>query len=275
MTERFACTIRRVAMKTVCAAVLIGVAACEGDGLGGSDTPDTPAGGAAVTNTAGDAGAGIGLANCSSPSEGRIHFKLNETVLAVPGNIVTDAIPVSMKPPLTKEKVVAEVQSQFGQGFGCPGKPMETGLLLIKETLQHPLLEGNMGLLALPPGGITARFAAETQKLQDNPPKGCQPIPESDLIACAGQEKRGETVLEVLYVVTTDKAEKMLSGGPLAARCTRKGQAIEGCNLVDQLPGGMAVDVGLKSGRYTTKGLREALDTAIGRVDAMRLGSGT
>lgn len=272
MTEQLVRTIRRLAVLAVGATALIGVAACEGDGLGGGDTAadETPP----VPTTPDTAGLGLGLANCSTPSEGGIHFKLNEAVLAVPGNIVTDAIPASMKPPLTKEKVVAEVKSQFDSGVGCPGKPMETGLLLIKDTPQHPLLEGNMGLLALPPGGITARFAAETKKLQESPPKGCQPIPESDLIACAGKEKRGETEIEVLYVITTNKAEKMASGGPLAARCTRNGQTIEGCNMVDQLQGGLAVDVSLKSGRYTTEGLRGALDAAIARINGLRVGGG-
>ena len=274
MTERFVSKLHGLAVKSASAAALIGLAACADMGLGGDKTAEA-GNGAAVATTRDDAGGGLGLANCSTPSEGRIHFKVADTVLAVPGNIVTDAIPAGMQPPLTKEKVVAEVKTLVEQGVGCPGTPMDAGLLLIKDTPPHPLLEGNMGLLALPPGGITARFAAETKKLQDNPPKGCQPIPESDLIACAGKEKRGDTEIEVLYVITTDKTETMVSGGPLAARCTRKGEAIEGCNLVDQLPGGLAVDASLKSGRYTTKGLREALDAAIGQVNAMRVGGET
>ena len=276
MTKRFARDARLVGARAAGLAMLLSLAAC-GGGLLGEDKPDTPAVDETpkVKTTAENAGAGIGLANCTTPSGGRIHFKIANTVLAVPGNIVTDAIPAGMAPPLTKEKVVAEVQSQFSQGIGCPGKPMDTGLLLVKEKLDHPLLEGNIGLLALPPGGITERFAKETQRLQNDPAKGCQPIPESDLIACAGKEKRGDAVIEVLYVVTTNKAEKMANGGPLAARCTREGQAIKGCNLVDQLQGGLAIDASLKSGRYTTEGLRGALDTAVGRINGLRVPSGT
>ena len=266
MTESFPRRSRLAARFGVLCAVLA-LAAC-----GGDSTPDAPSTNAATPST--DGTAPTGLANCASPSDGKIHFKVANAVLAVPGGIVLDAIPAGMQPPITKERVVAEVKARTDAGQGCPGSPMDTGLLLTREQPAHPLLDGNAALLALPPGGITERFAAETKRLQANPPETCSPIGK-DLIGCQGVEKRGETSTNVLYVITTDRAQTMSSGGPLAARCVLNAEKkVEGCNLVDQLAGGVAIDASLKSGTYTTSGLRAALDAATSRVDAMRVGGG-
>ena len=270
MTESFTRCVRNAARAGALSAI-VALAACATDEASEktASAPETPAAAAPVT----DGTAPRGLTNCSTPTEGKVHFKVANAVLAPPANIVLDAIPAGMQPPITKERVIAEVKALTDAGKGCPGNPLDSGLLLIKDNLNHPLLDGNMGLLALPPGGITERFANETKRLQADPPATCSPI-GADLIGCAGVEKRGDTSTNVLYVITTVKGETMSSGGPLAARCVLKGDKVEGCNLVDQLAGGVAMDASLTSGTYSTAGLRGALDAATSRVNAMRVPGG-
>ena len=273
MTERFAQKARRLATRTGAVAAMVALAACS-DGPEAPDPAKTASteGAAATTDKT---GGGAGLPNCSTPSEGRIFFKVADLGLAVAGNVVQDVIPANIKPPVTKEKVVAEVKTQTEQGIGCPEKPMDAGLLLVKDDLGHPLLDGSMGLLALPPGGITAGFVAETKRLQGAPTKACQQMSGSDLLACRGREKQGERVTEVLYLITMDTKQNMATGGPLAARCTFKGEAIAGCNLVETITDGVVVDVSLKSGLYTTESLRGALDKATAWITSKRVGAGT
>jgi len=272
MTLRFAPSILRAGTL----AALFAVAACA------SDKPEpaaaTPAPAAAPAQAATDPAAtpvanAIGLKACPKASDGRIHFKIADATLAVPSPIISDAVPAGLKPPITEEQVAAELTAQTGKGYGCPGKPLDTGFLFLKGKLDHPLLDGSIRLLSLPPGGITTRFATLTRRLQENPGKNCQPLEGvDDLIGCRGTERRGGGQdTQVLYVITTNKAEKMASGGPLAARCVLGDKAIKGCNLVDLLPGGMVIDVGLNSGQYTTAGLRAALNAATAAVDSMRL----
>ena len=248
------------------AAVVVLAACAEGDKPETTETPPATTPPAATVAT----GASIGLTNCPTPSEGKVHFKIADSTLAVPGNIVLDAIPAGMQPPITKDRVVAELKTQTGQGKGCPGTPLDAGLLMVQDKLNHPLLDGSVGLLALPPGGITERFAAETRRLQQNPSKSCNPIGE-DLIGCVGTEKRGDISTNVMYVITTDKTQNMASGGPLAARCTLEGDKVAGCNLVDRLEGGLAMDASLRSGTYSTEALRGALDAATTHINAMRI----
>lgn len=264
MTDSFAPPLRRLALPMMMAAT-IGLSACDTN-----ETADAEVTPPATAVAAAPAGA-VGLTNCPTPAEGKVHFKVADATLAIPGGLVQDAIPAGMKPPVTKEKVVAEVTSRTAQGQGCPGTPLPTGLLILKDAPANPLLDGSIGLLALPPGGITRQFASETTRLRDKPTKACQPIAETDLLGCAGTERRGGTTTEVLYVISTDRKQVMASGGPLAARCIREGETIVGCNLVDEMDGGIAIDAGLKSGRYTSATLRQALDAAKARVNALRI----
>jgi len=247
-------------------AALVAVAGCS------ADKPEAaaPAGEKPEAAAAAAEANAIGLRACPDASDGRIHFKVADVVLAVPSPIISDAVPAGLTPPITREQVAAALTARVGNGEGCPGKPLAVGLLLLKGKIKDPLLDGSIGLLALPPGGITKRFASETQRLQAKPGPNCQKLSD-DLIGCIGTERRGDTTTEVMYVITTDRTQKMASGGPLAARCVLRDRAIAGCNMVDDLPGGMAIDASLKSGTYTTASLRAALDAAIAAVSSMRL----
>ncbi|MEM7189623.1 MAG: hypothetical protein AAF439_08425 [Pseudomonadota bacterium] len=244
-------------------------------GCGGSseeptaETQPTPAP-AQQTQTAQAASNQVQVLNCTGPTNGSVHFRVGRADLAIPGNLVLDAVPAGMQPPITRESVQAELQARAAQGAGCPGKPIDAGLVLIRDQPQHPLLDGQIGLLRMPPEGITARFAEVTRNLQTSPTRNCQTM-GADLIGCVGKENRGGEETDVMYVITTDPSEKMRSGGPLSARCVLKDKAVERCNLIDQLSGNLAIDANLKAGSYSTAGLRAALDIATAKVNGLRL----
>ena len=251
--------------------VATGLAACEpqpGDAPAASTTPAAatqPQGATASANSENR----INLAECSSPSEGRIHFKIGESLFQVPANIIGDVIPSSMKPPFKREAVKAELQAQAAGGAGCPEKPIDATLLLMKDDLGHPLLEGTVGLVRTPPPQAAQRFAQLTAQLQAKPNRNCKPI-GGELLACVGTETRGQRETPVMYVISTDTTQRLNSGGPLAVRCTLDGQKIAGCNIVDQLAGGATFDATLNAGDYSTAGLRSARDAAARKVEALR-----
>lgn len=239
---------------------------------GGSDNDDV----AAATPSqpqqqpgANAAGERINLGQCTSPFDGKIYFQIGESNLSVPAPVIIDTIPANLRPPVTKEQVRSELKAQAAAGAGCPEKPLAAGLLLLKDDLQHPLLDGNIGLLSMPPGGITGKFAELTRQLQRKPTENCKPV-GGDLLGCIGTESRGNVETQVMYIITTKAGENMASGGPLAARCVLRDQAVEGCNLVEQLAGNLAFDASLKAGTYSTASLREALNVAAGHIRNLR-----
>ena len=251
--------------------VVVGLAACEpqpADAPSAGTTPaaNPPQQGASASPNAENR---INLAECSTPSEGKIFFKVGQSVFQVPANTIGDVIPASMKPPFQREAVKAELQSQASAGGGCPEKPIDTTLLLMKDDLGHPLLEGTIGLVRTPPPQAAQRFAQLTAQLQAKPNRNCKPI-GGELLACVGTETRGERETPVMYVISTDTTQKLNSGGPLAVRCTLDGQKIAGCNIVDQMAGGATFDATLNAGDYSTAGLRSARDAAARKVEALR-----
>lgn len=212
----------------------------------------------------------IQMANCATPAEGHVHFSLGGAVLRVPGPAIEDAIPDGMRAPLKKEAVRAEVQSRVAKGAGCPERPLQTALLLVKPQLSHPLLEGSIGLLNASPGNITREFADLTSKLRDAPTKNCRELP-GELLACVGTETRADKETAVMYVISKDRSSVMNTGGPLSVRCVLEKKAVVGCNLVDQIPGNVTVDVTLNPGTYTSASLAEARQVALGRIENWRL----
>ncbi|MEM1162118.1 MAG: hypothetical protein AAGJ28_14380 [Pseudomonadota bacterium] len=211
----------------------------------------------------------ITVQNCTAASGGAIHLKVGTSELMIPARTILDVVPAGMQPPINKAAVQAELQRQADAGAGCPGKPIDSGLILLQDEPQHPLLDGRIGLLQMSPNGITARFAELTRNLQNNPTRNCQSM-GADLMGCLGTENRGGQKTDVMYVITTDPAEKMRTGGPLAARCIIKDKAIQGCNLIEQLSGGLAIDASLRAGSYSTAGLRKALQFATAKVNGLR-----
>lgn len=211
----------------------------------------------------------VNLSQCDQDTKGRVFFQVGSTTMSVPGGAVRDAIPANLNPPLDKDAVKRELQSQAAAGGGCPGKPIAASLLILQDDLGHPLLDGRIGLLGTPPQGLTAQFAEVTANLQQKPTKNCRQM-GADLLGCLGTETRGNVQTQVMYVITTDRSARMASGGPLAARCVLQENQVQGCNLVDQLPGNVAYDATLKAGNYTTAGLSAARDAAAAKVNGYR-----
>jgi hypothetical protein len=230
---------------------------------------EAPAGTAAAATPAGRAQDRISMAECTTPAEGRVHFRVGDSVLAVPAPDVREVIPVGMKAPLQQEAVTTELRALAAEGAGCPEKPMDAALLLLGGNASNPLLEGTIGVLRSPPGTITAQFAELTRNLQRSPTQNCRQL-NGQLIACVGTETIGPRETPVMYVITTDPNRTLNTGGPLAARCVLDGEAIRGCNIVDQLPGNLTMDAALNAGTYSTESLASAHQAALARVQSLR-----
>lgn len=232
-----------------------------------SAAPAAPA--ATATATGGAQQNPIQMAQCQQPAEGKITFRVGQSVLAVPPAMVRTAIPEGVTPSMQQAEVGQLLRTRTSQGGGCPEKPLETRLLTIGGDPGNPLLTGDIGILAAAPGTINAPFAKITRDLQRNPNENCREL-NGQMIACVGTETVGERTTEVMYVVTTDPNRKLVSGGPLAARCIFEQKAIKGCDLVDELPGGIAIDAPLKAGTYSSESLAAAHAAAVRAVNAVR-----
>jgi hypothetical protein len=253
----------------VAAGAMLALAACGGDGEEAPQAQTTPQ----ATPQQQQLKTGdrqIRMAQCQTATQGKVHFRIGNAVLGVPAPSVADAIPTGIQPPLKKEVVQQELQARVNTGEGCPEKPLSTTLLMLKDDLGHPLLEGSVGLLQSPPGDVTASFAKLTKQLQEKPNRNCKAL-GSQLIGCVGTETRGDRQTPVMYVISTDTSLKMNSGGPLAARCVLGQDKVQGCNIVDHLAGNVTFDVTLNPGDYSSAGLRAAREAAIARIESFRL----
>jgi hypothetical protein len=267
----FSSLLRPVRQTALCLVPLI-LVACE-DGTQGAAPSSTPTAtdqtaAAAAPSTAG-APQGenqIRIAKCAEPIGNEVYFRVAESRLKVPGNVVVDAIPANMKPPLKQETVAAELQRQAAQGSGCPEKPLETMLLVVKDELEHPLLEGTIGLIR-PSNDVNQQFARLTRQLQASPTENCREL-NGELLQCVGTETRGATETTVMYVITTDRTQNLSTGGPLAIRCVLQEKQIRGCNLIDEIAGNLVIDVTLNAGNYSTADLSGARTAALNKVRA-------
>ena len=259
---------RSCALAALAALALTACGSASEDAPEAAQVPAAGQGGAAA-----GAGAGpqdrISMAECATPAQGRVHFDVGDAVLAVPAQDVREVIPAGMQAPLQQEAVTARLRELAAQGSGCPEKPMEAVLLLLGGDAGNPLLEGTIGVLRSPPGTITAQFAQLTRDLQRNPTQNCRPL-NGQLIACVGTETVGQRETPVMYVISTDPGRTLNTGGPLAARCVLEGEAVRGCNIVDQLPGDLTVDAALNPGTYSTASLAAAHQAALARVQSLR-----
>lgn len=263
---------RLVSMVRFCGSVMVLgglMAACaEGTGSGQQTAPASTAA-KPQTPPAAD-GSRINMAQCQTPANDTVSFRLADTVLRVPSKAVEDTVPEGLQQPIKKEAVRQAVQAQVSAGAGCPEKPLDAVLLVLRDEPAHPLLQGGMGLLKTAPGGITTQFAKLTGQLRDKPAKNCRSL-KGDLLACVGTETRSGRETQVMYVISLDRKVRMNSGGPLAARCLLEGEKIQGCNIVDQLTDRVALDVTLNPGEYTSNGLRDARQAALNRLKQWRL----
>ena len=212
----------------------------------------------------------LSTADCATPAQGRVHFSINDVVFAVPGGDVRSVLPAGASPTTEPTQIVEMLRQQTAAGAGCPEKPLDARLLSIGGDFGDPLLGGEIGILGAAPGSITGPFEQTTRELQRNPNQSCKDA-NGGLLACIGTETVGERQTRVMILVTTDPDRKMATGGPLAVRCLLAENAVRGCNIVDELPGGIAIDAPLRPGTYSTESLAAAHAAAIGAVNAIRL----
>ena len=211
----------------------------------------------------------VGLSNCATPDGGKVHFKVGSTVMALSPAEIQETIPKGLKPPISAEILKAELDRQTAAGGGCPEKPLDMLVLAMNGSGEGTLLQGTIGMLATDPGRLSKGYAEITAKLQASPPKNCKKL-GGDLIACTGTESNGNRKAQVMYIVTTDPAKKMNSGGPLAIRCTLEKAQVRGCNIVDRGRGDFIIDAILDQGEYSTSSIEKAWRSALAQVDAHR-----
>ena len=253
-------------------ALLLALAACGSEPATPPAATTASAAAAPAATPAATGGAqqnAIQMPQCQQSADGKVTFRVGQSVLAVPANMVRAAIPEGVTPTMQQAEVGQLLRTRTSQGGGCPEKPLETRLLTIGGDLGNPLLTGDIGILAAAPGTINAPFAKITRDLQRNPNQTCREL-NGQMIACVGTETVGDRTTEVMYVVTTDPNRKLVSGGPLAARCVFEQKAIKGCDLVDELPGGIAIDAPLKAGTYSSESLAAAHAAAVRAVNSVR-----
>lgn len=206
----------------------------------------------------------IDIAQCAQPRNGRVIFQIGAVRLGVPDPAIVNAIPSSLKPPIAEGDAATELRRQAATGAGCPEKPLDARLVAVNDTLGHPLLRGTALLGRGTPRAIQD-FVRVTKSLQATPPETCRTM-KGGLIACVGAEQRGERNVPVMYLVTTDRAQKLNSGGPLAVRCVGQPQKIQGCTFIDTLSGGLIADIALNPGTYTSAELAQAHAAAFRRL---------
>lgn len=247
------------------------VAACAEEPAAQTNSPAPATTAPATANAATESAAAskVNIAQCSTPADGRVYFRIGKATLAPTGQMIVDAIPSNMKPPLKKDEVRAELQRQASRGSGCPEKPLDAVLLMLNQDMEHPLLNGEVGIVRSPDGQITKQFADLTRQLQKSPTKNCKKL-SGDLLGCLGTETRGGRETPVMYVITTDRTKNLNTGGPLAARCVLEGDKIRGCNIVDSLKGDVTFDVTLNPGDYSSVDLSSAHRTAVSKLESLR-----
>ena len=209
----------------------------------------------------------VRMPQCTPPSEGRVSFTIGSTVLRVPSNVIENTVPTGLTGPLKREAVRADVQTRVARGEGCPATPLDAALLLVRDDLGHPLLQGNIGFVRTAQNSVTNQFSQLTTQLRDNPTGRCRPQ-NGDLLACPGTETKEGRETRVLYLISTDKSARMASGGPLFARCLLADQGIQGCAMFDQLGNGATYDATLNAGQYTSESLKEVQKVVAGRITA-------
>src|SRR5690606_36997283 len=131
---------RRAALRgpLVAAGALIFVlAGCESQPTDAADTAGAQATQAVAAQPAA-AGAGdpvveeqLTTADCRTPSEDRVHFRIENVVFAVPGDDVRTVLPPGVTPDTPAEEVISRLRTATAEGAGCPETPLDAALLAV------------------------------------------------------------------------------------------------------------------------------------------------
>lgn len=262
---------RKTSIRLGLLAGMLALAGCAEDGASttGAQPAASPATNAQAAAPAANSETRINMPDCVPAANGKVAFKVGGAVLRVPGQVIEYAVPSSITGPVKREAVLNEVQARVAKGEGCPATPLDSRVLLVRDNLNHPLLNGNVSFLRTENNNITSQFAKLTTQLRDNPEGRCR-AEEKGLLACPGTETQEGRKTEVLYLISTDRAARMSSGGPLFARCLLAEKSIRGCVMFDRLTDGTTFDATLASGEYTTESLKSAQRAVLTKIAEWR-----
>jgi hypothetical protein len=260
---------RAAGMTLTASAMLLALAACQ------SEPAEPQASDEPVAETAAPTPPGaaqpvveerLSTANCTTPAQDRVHFRVNNVVFAVPGDDVRTVVPPDVTPSTPAEQVVAMLREQTAAGAGCPEKPLSAGLLGVAGPAGAPLLADTIALFRSPPGSIGTPYGNLTREMLANSDR-CQKG-QGGLLACQATGQDGAQ--QTLYLVSTERNRTLAFGGPLAARCALMGEQIRGCEIVDELPGGVGLRVPLTALPQSSAALAAAHQAALAKVRELR-----
>lgn len=263
---------RRAARPLLAAAVLLALSACGSEPAAPTTTQTAQAQtaqaqpGAAPGQVAEER---MATTNCRTPADGRVHFSLGQAVFAVPGDDVRTVLPPGVTPATPADQVIERLRQLTTQGGGCPESPLDAALLGVAGPANDPLLADAIALFRSGPGGISTPYGNLTRDMLANSGR-CQPA-EAGLIACQATEQDGDQQVQSLYLVATEPGRRLSFGGPLAARCIVVEDRVRGCEIVDELPGGVGVRAPLRALPQSADALAAAHGAAMARVQPLRL----
>lgn len=241
-------------------ALLLGLSAC---GATGEKKVEEPAEAPeqAATETDGRIEERLTTAECQQPSDDKVFFRIGNSVFAVPGGDVDTVLPPGVTPETPAEEIIGRLRTATAEGAGCPEKPLDLALLAVAGPESDALLANTVLLfrsdgIAEPYGDLTRQMLASPERCQSS---------EGGLIACQAVEQDGAEEIRALYLVSTDRNQKLSFGGPLAARCMVAEDQIRGCEILDELEGRIAMRAPLKalpeSGAELAAAHRKAIET--------------
>ena len=222
-----------------------------------------------AAQNAGNSAGRVSLSNCATPDNGKVFFKVSDTVVSLAPSEIQETIPRGLQRPFTAETVKAALEQQTSQGGGCPEKPIELLILSMSVPAGDTKLSGQIGLIAGDTRSFSQDYGTFLTQLQRNPPKSCQAT-EGNLLICPANQKIGNRDVEIAYIVSTDPSKKLRSGAPLAARCDRQADKIGSCRLLDLDSKGVTFEAALKSGPYSSASLADAWQLAQRSIDVRR-----
>lgn len=246
-------------------ALLVGLAACESTSTSEAEAPaDTAEQTASVQD--GVVQERLTTADCQQPSEDKVFFQVGGSVFAVPGGEVDTVVPPGVTPETPAEEVIGRLRTATAEGAGCPEKPLELALLAVSGPQSDALLAETILLfrsdgIAGPYGDLTRQMLASPERCQSS---------EGGLIACHAVEQDGAEEMHSLYLVSTDRNQKLAFGGPLAARCMLAEDRIMGCEILDELEGRIGMRAPLRALPESSAALAAAHRTALERVRPLR-----
>lgn len=246
-------------------ALLVSLAACESTSGKDAETPaDTPE--QVATTADGRVEERLATPECQQPSDDKVFFRVGSAVFAVPGGEVDTVLPPGVTPETPANEVIGRLRTATAEGAGCPEKPLDLALLAVSGPQSDALLAGT--ILIFRSDGIAGPYGDLTRQMLASPDR-CQSS-EGGLIACQAVEQDGAEEIRSLYLVSTDRNQKLSFGGPMAARCMLAEDRIQGCEILDELDGQIGVRAPLKALPESGAQLAAAHKAAIERVRSLR-----